>query len=245
PPHRHKAVSATYVERRSRICPCDVLAREPVGFRSVLSASITVRMAAVRRAALVVDDDERFRQIVRVALERAGFAVTFAADANTALAAVADRSPHLALVEVVMPGASGFELYQELRDRLGKELPIIFVSGERTEPHDRVAGLLLGADDYLVKPIDPDELVARLRRSLRARRDAPERGPALELPRLTAREREILALLAEGKSSAEIACELVISARTVGTHVQHILGKLRVHSRAQAVALTRQTTGGV
>jgi DNA-binding NarL/FixJ family response regulator len=194
---------------------------------------------------LVVDDDKPFRHLVGTALERAGFAVTLAADANAALAAVAHQPPQVALVEVGTAGASGFELYQELRDRLGEELPIIFVSGERTEPHDRVAGLLLGADDYLVKPVDPDELVARVRRSLRPRGEPPERGPELELPMLTAREREILALLAEGKSSAEIACELVISARTVGTHVQHILGKLGVHSRAQAVALARQAVGRV
>jgi DNA-binding NarL/FixJ family response regulator len=194
---------------------------------------------------LVVDDDKPFRHLVGTALERAGFAVTLAADANAALAAVAHQPPQVALVEVGTAGASGFELYQELRDRLGEELPIIFVSGERTEPHDRVAGLLLGADDYLVKPVDPDELVARVRRSLRPRGEPPERGPELELPMLTAREREILALLAEGKSSAEIACELVISARTVGTHVQHILGKLGVHSRAQAVALARQTVDRV
>jgi len=192
---------------------------------------------------LVVDDEKQFRQMVGAAFERAGFAVTLAADANAALAAVAHQAPHIAVVDVVMPGASGFELYQELRDRLGEELPIIFVSGDRTEPHDRVAGLLLGADDYLVKPVDPDELVCRVRRSLRPRSEPPEYGPEVDLPMLTAREREILELLAEGKSSAEIACELVISARTVGTHVQHILGKLGVHSRAQAVALTREAVG--
>ncbi len=196
-------------------------------------------MAAAELAVLVVDDDEQFRHTIGTALERAGFAVTLAADAEAALAAVADQPPEVALVEVGTAGAGGFELYQELRDRLGEELPMIFVSGERTEPHDRVAGLLLGADDYLVKPVDPDELVARVRRSLRPRGEPPEHGPEVELPMLTAREQEILALLAEGKSSAEIACELVISARTVGTHVQHILGKLGVHSRAQAVALAR------
>lgn len=189
---------------------------------------------------LVVDDDKRFRQMVGAVLERAGFAVTLVADASAALGAVADLSPQVVLVEVAMSGTNGFELYQELRDRLGGELPIIFVSGERAEPHDRVAGLLLGADDYLVKPVDPDELVARVRRSVRPRSEPRERGPELELPALTAREQEILALLAEGKSSAEIAFELVISARTVGTHVQHILGKLGVHSRAQAVALARE-----
>jgi two-component system, OmpR family, response regulator len=157
-------------------------------------------MEPVGMAVLVVDDDKRFRHMVRTALERAGFAVTLAADARAALAAVDGQTSRIAVVEVVSPGASGFELYQELRDRFGLELPIIFVSGERTDAHDRVAGLLLGADDYLVKPIDPDELVARVRRSLRPRSEPPERGPKVELPMLTAREHEILALLAEGKA---------------------------------------------
>src|SRR5262249_38764645 len=138
-------------------------------------------MTAAEPAVLVVDDDERFQDLVRAALERAGFAVTLTANASEAPAAVADEPPQVALGEVVMSGANGFELYQELRDRLGEEPPIIFVSGERTEPHDRVAGLLLGADDYLVKPVDPDELVARVRRSLRPRSEPPERGrPELE-----------------------------------------------------------------
>ena len=194
-------------------------------------------MASAGQAVLVVGNDKQFRQMVRAVLERAGFAVVVSGNADAALAVAVAEPPALALVDVVLPGASGFELYQELRDRLGEELPIIFVSGERTEPHDRVAGLLLGADDYLVKPIDPDELVARVRRSLRPRSEPSEPGPEVELPMLTAREQEVLALLAQGKSSDEIARELVISARTVGTHVQHILGKLGVHTRAQAVAV--------
>jgi two-component system nitrate/nitrite response regulator NarL len=197
-------------------------------------------MAVAAQVVLVVDDDQRFREMVRAVLERAGFAVAAAADADAALAAVGEARPHLGLLEVELSGASGFELYQELRDRLGEGLPIIFVSGEQTDPHDRVAGLLLGADDYLVKPIDPDELIARVRRSLRPRSDPAMGRAKLDLPTLTAREQEILALLAEGKSSAEIARELVISVRTVGTHVQHILGKLGVHTRAQAVALVRE-----
>lgn len=200
-----------------------------------------LRMRPAKLVVLVVDDDKRFRNIVRTALERAGYAVALAEDANAALAAVAEKPPHIAVVEVAMSGTDGFELYQELRDRFGALLPVIFVSGARTEPHDRVAGLLLGADDYLVKPIDPDELVARVRRSLRPRGEPPEHGSDLGLQLLTTRECEILSLLAEGKSSGEIARELVISTRTVGAHVQHILLKLGVHSRAQAVALARRT----
>ena len=136
---------------------------------------------------------------------------------------------------------SGYEVFRELRDRLGDHVPVIFVSGDRTETYDRVAGLLLGADDYIVKPIDPDELVARVRCSLRLARnrtpaEANDIARDLRFESLTPRELEILTLLADGFSSPDIAAELVISPRTVGTHVQHILAKLDVHTRTQAVA---------
>jgi DNA-binding NarL/FixJ family response regulator len=102
-----------------------------------------------------------------------------------------------------------------------------------------VAGLLLGADDYLVKPFEADELLARLRRSLRRHKvlRAFRNGAPSPLAALTVRESEVLALLAEGLTQAEIATRLVLSPRTVGTHIQHILSKLEVHNRAQAVAL--------
>jgi DNA-binding NarL/FixJ family response regulator len=140
-----------------------------------------------------------------------------------------------------LPGVSGYELYRELRDRLGDRAPVIFVSGERTDSYDRVAGLLLGADDYLVKPFDPDELLARARRSLRGRpplaeepREAPVDDP---LDALTARERQVLALVALGRSTRQIGHELVISPRTAGTHIQHILAKLGVANRTEAAGI--------
>src|SRR5262245_66637371 len=110
-----------------------------------------------------------------------------------------------------MPEASGYELYRQLRERCGSALPIIFVSGERTDAYDRSAGLLLGADDYLVKPFDPGELIARVRRSLRkgvAGANSVASAAGAELESLTAREREVLALLATGWSSKQIIHEL-------------------------------------
>jgi DNA-binding NarL/FixJ family response regulator len=198
-------------------------------------------VAAARQTVLVVDDDGGVRALLRETLERAGFAVLEAADGGAALSAIRDRIPHLVLLDVVLPDRIGYELYELLRERLGDELPFIFVSGARTDRYDRVAGLLLGADDYIVKPFDPDELVARIRRSLRPHRPAVEpsapnsHGPDVtEI--LTSRELEILTLLATGSGTVEIAHDLVISPRTVGTHVQHILAKLGVKSRGQAVA---------
>jgi DNA-binding NarL/FixJ family response regulator len=96
------------------------------------------------------------------------------------------------------------------------------------------------APTTLVKPIDPAELVARVRRSLRRSGALAATGNGNGRhqadPNLSPREREILALLAEGQTKREIAAELVISPKTVGTHIQHVLAKLGVHSRAQAIA---------
>jgi RNA polymerase sigma factor (sigma-70 family) len=187
---------------------------------------------------LVVDDDPGFRALVRSLCERAGLQVEEAADVGGALIAAEEAPPDVVLLDVKLPGASGYEVYRELHDR-DPGLPIIFVSGERTDAYDRTVGLLLGADDYIVKPFDPDELIARVRRSIRRRKERrPERDESLA--ELTPREREVLGLLASGRSSKEIARKLVISPRTVSTHVQHILAKLDVNSRARAIALAHR-----
>ncbi len=198
--------------------------------------------AAQGEAVLVVDNDPPFRAFVRELLERRGFDVAEAADGEAALSAAALRRPELVLLDVCLPRASGYEVCRELRDRFGDSLGIIFVSGERIESIDRVSGLLLGADDYLSKPFDPDELLARVRTVLRrvSRPSSNGHGKvvASSIPdaELTPRELEVLQLLAEGLTQSQIARQLVISPRTVGTHIQNLLGKLDVHSRAQAVA---------
>jgi DNA-binding NarL/FixJ family response regulator len=189
---------------------------------------------------LVVDDDKSFRTLVRELLERAGFEVVDAPDARSAMIAATAAVPALALVDVVLPETSGYELLRELHEVVDAQLPVILVSGSRTEKEDLVSGLLLGADDYLAKPFDADELLVRVRRSL-TRRSQPTGRPSSHVPtpldELTSRELEVLGLLTEGLSQGEVATRLVVSPRTVGTHIQHILTKLDVHSRAQAVAL--------
>jgi DNA-binding NarL/FixJ family response regulator len=124
---------------------------------------------------------------------------------------------------------------RELREQFGEQLPIIFISGARTDPSDRIAGLLLGADDYTTKPFEPEELLARVRRAV-ARSTSSEGKAVLEGTRLTPREREVLTLLAHGLGSRAISERLHITPKTVSTHVQRILAKLDLHSRAEAVA---------
>lgn len=189
---------------------------------------------------LVVDDDAGFRHLVGTLLRRAGYRTVPAADAYEALVAAREERPEVVVLDVRLPDVGGYEVCRQLRDEFGEQLPILFVSGDRTEAADRVAGLLIGGDDYLVKPFDPDELLARVRRmvtrsgALVAR---PETASRPTLFALTPRERQVLELLAQGLDGTAIAAELVLSPKTVSTHIQHILAKLGVHSRAQAVAL--------
>jgi len=181
---------------------------------------------------LIVDGDAACRTTVGALLRGAGYEPIEAATAEKALETIAAELPAAVLLETHLSGMSGYALCRDLRDKYGEQLPIVFLSADRTTPSDQVAGLLVGADEYLAKPVPPDLLLTRLRRLL-ARH--AERPPFDELA-LTPREREVLALLAEGQTQAEIAAGLVVSERTVGKHIEHILGKLGVHSRAQAVA---------
>ena len=181
---------------------------------------------------LIADDDRDSRLLVSQVLKRAGYATHEVKSGEEALTAAKRERPLLVVIEALLPGLSGYEVCRELKDEFGEALPIFFVSGTRTEPGDRAAGLLLGGDDYLVKPFDPGELLARGRRLL-----PPRPEGAKTAHHLTKREIDVLSLLAEGLTQAEIAEKLFISPRTVGKHIEHILAKLGVHSRTQAVAL--------
>lgn len=166
-------------------------------------------------------------------LERGGYAVTQAGSGEEALDAIEEEVPALVVVDICLPGISGYQVCHDLRARFGDDLPIVFVSAARTESCDRVAALLVGGDDYLAKPVCPDELLLRVGRLIR--RSAPI-NPAV-IRRLTSREREVLRLIAAGLAPREIADRLIITEKTVSTHLDHIFSKLGVHSRAEAVAL--------
>jgi DNA-binding NarL/FixJ family response regulator len=191
---------------------------------------------------LVADHDSASRSQVGNLLERMGYETRQARNGREALEEARQVQPALVLLEVNLAEVNGYEVCRELRDRFGDDIAIIFLSGDRTEPYDRVAGLLIGADDYIVKPFDEGELLARVRSALRHSSVPPSNGnqgdPAAET--LTSREQEVLTLLARGLTQAEIARQLVISPKTVGGHIQRVLTKLGVHSRAQAVAVAHE-----
>ncbi len=122
---------------------------------------------------LIVDDDPHIREVVRFALQKAGYATVEAADGAAALARFAEVSPDLVILDIIMPELDGTEVCRRLR---GDSLtPIVFLSS-RDDEIDRIVGLELGGDDYVTKPFSPRELVARVRAVLR--RTAP--GPTAE-----------------------------------------------------------------
>ena len=191
---------------------------------------------------LVVDHNARTRALLRHVLGRAGFVVRESADGCEALRLASQEAPEAVILEVEIPGTSAYVVCRQLRAMFGERLPIIFTSGHRMEARDRTAGILLGADDYLLKPLHPGEVLARVQRLLISRWAPNVRvrdHGLLSRPdqvALTPRERELLKLLVDGLDQAAIAEKLVISPHTVATHIQRILLKLGVHSRAQAVA---------
>ncbi len=185
------------------------------------------------RPVVVADGDEGERRKLEAALRDAGFDVLGVATGDAALALARKLEPALFILEIPLGRLSGYEVCRALREDLKPGVPIIFVSGVRIEPYDRVAGLLIGADDYVVKPYAIDELLARVRRLT----DNGARSNPARLVGLTPRESEVLDLIAEGLTPRQIAERLVISTRTVSTHIEHVLKKLGVKSRSQAVAL--------
>jgi two-component system phosphate regulon response regulator PhoB len=120
-----------------------------------------------QRRILVVEDEGAIREMICFHLARAGYQAVGAGDAKEARAALADRRPDLVLMDWMLPDSSGLELTRQLkRGPETKEIPVIMLTA-RGEEDDRVAGLDAGADDYIVKPFAPRELLARVRAALR------------------------------------------------------------------------------
>jgi DNA-binding response OmpR family regulator len=132
-------------------------------------------VTSVGKRVLVVDDEERIREIVRSYLEREGFDVAEACDGDSALETTRDWHPDLVVLDVMMPGIDGVEVLRRIRTT--SEVPVIMLTA-RSEELDTLVGLTVGADDYVTKPFRPRELVARIKTVLRRADVTPSSEPA-------------------------------------------------------------------
>lgn len=193
---------------------------------------------------LLIEDDSGLRENLRDVLRMEGFEVIEAADGLTGITLATEQIPGLIVCDVSMPGADGHQVLAALKAKPATAvIPFVFLTA-RSDHSDLRRGMNLGADDYLGKPVEIDELLsavrARLQRAIE-HRDArgsirlPDTPEALRPLGLTPRESEILFWITQGKSNPEIAIILTMQLVTVKKHVQNILQKLGVENRTAAL----------
>ena len=140
--------------------------------------------AHARGSVLVVDDEPTIAEVVSRYLERAGYRTQIAGDGVQALAAVANDRPDLVVLDLMLPGIDGLEVMRRMREQGSDPIATILLTA-KGEESDRVVGLRLGADDYVVKPFSPAELVARVDAVLRRVDTTPDRAQPLHCSDLT------------------------------------------------------------
>ncbi len=199
---------------------------------------------------LIVDDDTALRTALIRYLQKRGYVVQDAASGLEGLASFEKDPPDLIVSDVIMPEMDGFEFCRRLRSlRTGQLVPFIFLSS-KGEVEDRVQGHSIGADDYLIKPFEPRELMAKIEAQLeRSRRmhsemvrlmqqsGAPSE-PSTPAPRplpLTPAEEKVFWQVIQGFTNKQIGDHLFVSPRTVQTHLSNILSKLQLDNRSQLV----------
>jgi two-component system, OmpR family, response regulator RegX3 len=128
------------------------------------------------RSILVVDDEEPILQAISYNLRKEGYKVYVAANAEACMRVFREHRPHLIILDVMLPSASGFQVCKKIR--ASSDVPIILLTA-RIEERDKVLGLELGADDYVTKPFSMKELMARVKAVLRRHPDSEEKAPLL------------------------------------------------------------------
>lgn len=205
---------------------------------------------------LVVDDQQDCQIVLQIYLEGHGYQVQCADSGMEALSMFEIDPADLVISDVMMPQMDGFEFCRRLRStRLGHLVPFIFLSGQG-ELDIRVEGHSIGADDYLVKPFEPNEILAKVRSQLdRSRRinseivrmlqnssntvsqptPAPPAPPTPEPLPLTPAEMRVFWEVVQGYTNKQISERLFLSPRTVQAHLSNIFGKLQLENRSQLV----------
>jgi len=192
---------------------------------------------------LLIDDDPNLILLVQDYLEFRGYAVIAAENGREALEILKEEAPDMIICDVMMPEMDGYTFVKNVRENPRTEwIPVLFLSA-KGQSQDRVKGLNIGADVYMVKPFEPEELVAQVESTLKqASRllDRPMKGssrqPKLLVPdavELTPTEIKVVQLVSRGMSNREIAEVMNVSQRTIESHVSNMLAKTSLHNRTE------------
>lgn len=195
-----------------------------------------------RKKLLLVDDDPNLVLLVQDYLEFRGYEVSTASHGREALKLLEKSLPDLIICDVMMPEMDGYAFVKFVRDNPRTNwIPVLFLSA-KGQIQDRVTGLSTGADVYMVKPFEPDELIAQIEASLKQasrmlQHQAETMGSELsQVPldvELTPTEMRVVQFVARGMANREIADELHVSQRTVESHVSNMLGKTGLSNRTE------------
>jgi DNA-binding NarL/FixJ family response regulator len=190
---------------------------------------------------LLIDDDPNLILLVKDYLEFRGYEVIPASNGREGLEAMRNFTPDLIICDVMMPEMDGYTFVETIRANTATDwVPVIFLSA-RGQTADRVRGLTTGADVYMVKPFEPEELVAQVESSLKHTDRLLQMQnvgiqPIMKLDReidLTPTETKVIQYVAKGMSNREIADSLGVSQRTIESHVSNMLGKTGLHNRTE------------
>ena len=189
----------------------------------------------------IVDDDDGVRRAMSALMESVGYAHAAYASANDFLKHYNTSQPGCLVLDIRMPSMSGLELQQELNKR-GYHIPLIFVTGHGDVPM-AVEAMKKGAFDFVQKPFRDQDLLDKVNHALQLdnaqRQETADKDQVLQrFNSLTQREKEVMALIVEGKANKVVAQDLNLSERTVEIHRARVMEKMQVRSVAQLVKLS-------
>ncbi|MDJ0582287.1 response regulator transcription factor [Crocosphaera sp.] len=198
---------------------------------------------------LLVDDDPNLVLLVKDYLEFQGYEVTTAENGKEALRVLSDlhekkKIPNMIICDVMMPEMDGYTFIEQVRKNSSTNwVPVMFLSA-KGQSQDKVKGLNVGADVYMVKPFEPEELVAQVESSLKQASRlmlhkanlSRDEGDRIHVPNdveLTPTETKVVQLVAQGLSNRRVAEKLSVSQRTIESHVSNMLNKTNLHNRTE------------
>ncbi len=192
---------------------------------------------------LLIDDDPNLIMLVKDYLEFRGYDVLTAENGREALEILEKMIPDLMICDIMMPEMDGYSFVEQIRNNPRTEwIPVIFLSA-KSQSKDRIQGLNVGGDVYMIKPFEPEELVAQVESSLKQTNRLLQHNnktstldKQINVPRdveLTPTELKVVTLVSQGLANREIAKKLKVSQRTIESHVSNMLNKTNLHNRTE------------